>query len=98
MGRNSVVIDFGRIRLTGLDRMVDMGHRPYLFPHWGRSRLVVAISWLWSFASRQNSARLITQRETKRAVVSAGSHKEVAAVDCAVENPSGHGGALGSNI
>lgn len=36
MGRNSVVIDFGRIRLTGLDRMVDMEHRPYLFPHWGK--------------------------------------------------------------
>jgi hypothetical protein len=31
-----------------------------------RSRLAVAISWLWSFLSGGHSARLITQRETLR--------------------------------
>ena len=29
-----------------------------------RSRLFVVLSWLWVFLSRQNSARLITQKET----------------------------------
>ncbi|VDS08635.1 NADH dehydrogenase-like protein [Paracoccus haematequi] len=66
IGRNAAVIDFGRIRLTGRLAWWIWGIAHIYFLIGVRSRLAVAINWLWSFLSRQNSARLITQRETLR--------------------------------
>lgn len=66
IGRNSAVIDFGKIRLKGRLAWWIWGLAHIYFLIGARSRLAVALSWLWSFLSRQNSARLITQKETLR--------------------------------
>jgi NADH dehydrogenase len=66
IGRSAAVIDFGRLRLTGWIAWWVWGIAHIYFLIGTRSRLAVAISWLWSFLSGSNSARLITQRETLR--------------------------------
>ncbi len=67
IGRNAAVIDFGRVRLTGRLAWWIWGIAHIYFLIGVRSRLAVAINWLWSFASRQNPARLITQKDVLRA-------------------------------
>ncbi|TPE49368.1 NAD(P)/FAD-dependent oxidoreductase [Amaricoccus solimangrovi] len=67
VGRSAAVIDFGRFQLTGWLAWWIWGFAHIYFLIGARSRLAVAISWLWSFISGQNSARLITQKETLRA-------------------------------
>lgn len=66
IGPNSAVIDFGRFQLKGRLAWWIWGLAHIYFLIGARSRLVVALSWLWSFLSGQNSARLITQKETLR--------------------------------
>lgn len=66
IGRNAAVIDYGRFRLTGGLAWWIWGIAHIYFLIGVRSRLAVAINWLWSFLSRQNPARLITQKETGR--------------------------------
>ena len=67
VGRSAAVIDFGRIELTGWIAWWIWGIAHIYFLIGTRSRLTVAISWLWSFLSGGHSARLITQKETLRA-------------------------------
>ena len=67
IGRSAAVIDFGRIELKGWIAWWIWGIAHIYFLIGTRSRLAVAISWLWSFLSGGHSARLITQRETLRA-------------------------------
>ena len=67
IGRNAAVIDFGRLRLTGRPAWWIWGIAHIYFLIGVRSRLAVAINWLWSFLSRQNPARLITQKDILRA-------------------------------
>ncbi|WP_290753721.1 NAD(P)/FAD-dependent oxidoreductase [Amaricoccus sp.] len=66
VGRSAAVIDFGRVQLTGWPAWWIWGVAHIYFLIGARSRLTVAISWLWSFLSGGHSARLITQRETLR--------------------------------
>jgi NADH dehydrogenase len=66
VGRSAAVIDLGRIELTGWLAWWFWGFAHIYFLIGTRSRLAVAISWLWSFLSGANSARLITQKETLR--------------------------------
>jgi NADH:ubiquinone reductase (H+-translocating) len=66
IGQNAAVIDFGRFRLRGRLAWWIWGIAHIYFLIGARSRLVVSISWLWSFLSGHNSARLITQKETLR--------------------------------
>ncbi|SFX33856.1 NADH dehydrogenase [Paracoccus pantotrophus] len=63
IGRNAAVIEFGRFKMTGWFAWWVWGIAHIYFLIGTRSRLFVALSWLWAFLSRQNSARLITQRE-----------------------------------
>lgn len=67
VGRSAAVIDFGRLQLTGWLAWWIWGIAHIYFLIGARSRLTVAISWLWSFLSGGHSARLITQKETLRA-------------------------------
>lgn len=67
VGRSVAVIDFGRFALTGWLAWWVWGIAHIFFLIDGRSRLAVAMSWLWSFLSGSHSARLITQKETLRA-------------------------------
>lgn len=66
VGRSAAVIDFGRVELTGWPAWWVWGIAHIYFLIGTRSRLTVAISWLWSFLSGGHSARLITQKETLR--------------------------------
>ncbi|CAM3924508.1 NAD(P)/FAD-dependent oxidoreductase [Paracoccus yeei] len=63
IGRNAAVIEYGRFQLTGWLAWWVWGIAHIYFLIGARSRLMVALSWLWIFLSGQNSARLITQRE-----------------------------------
>ncbi|UXN05373.1 NAD(P)/FAD-dependent oxidoreductase [Bartonella sp. HY761] len=66
IGRNSAVIDFGKIRLTGFLAWWIWGVAHIYFLIGAQSRLAVALNWLWLSISGRRSARLITQRETRR--------------------------------
>ena len=66
IGRNAAVIDFNGFTLKGRLAWWIWGVAHIYFLIGTRSRLAVALSWLWSFVSGHNSARLITQKETLR--------------------------------
>ena len=70
VGRSAAVIDLGRLALTGWIAWWIWGIAHIYFLIGTRSRLTVAISWLWSFLVGGHSARLITQKETLRAEAS----------------------------
>lgn len=63
VGKSAAVVDFGRVRLKGALAWWLWGITHIYFLIGARSRLAVAISWLWSYATGRNSARLITQRD-----------------------------------
>ncbi|CUX68795.1 NAD(P)/FAD-dependent oxidoreductase (plasmid) [Agrobacterium tumefaciens] len=64
IGPSSAVIDFGRVRLRGWLAWWIWGLAHIYFIIGTRSRMAVALSWLWAFVSGHRSARLITQKET----------------------------------
>ncbi|MTH64212.1 NAD(P)/FAD-dependent oxidoreductase [Paracoccus shanxieyensis] len=64
IGRNSAVIEYGRFKMRGWLAWWVWGIAHIYFLIGARSRIFVALSWLWVFLSGQNSARLITQKET----------------------------------
>lgn len=64
IGPSAAVIDFGSLRLKGWMAWWIWGLAHIYFLIGTRSRLAVALSWLWVFISGQHSARLITQKET----------------------------------
>lgn len=66
IGRNSAVIEYRNFKLKGWLAWWVWGVAHIYFLIGTRSRLFVALSWMWSFVWRQNSGRLITQRETLR--------------------------------
>lgn len=66
IGRNAAVIEMGRFKLTGWLAWWVWGAAHIHFLIGVRARIMVSLSWLWAFLRRQNSARLITQKETLR--------------------------------
>jgi NADH dehydrogenase len=60
IGRSAAVVDFGMIKLTGRFAWLvwSVAHIYFLIDF--RSRLVVALNWLWSYVTFQRGARLIT--------------------------------------
>lgn len=60
IGRRAAVVDFGRIRFTGRLAWWFWGIVHIYFLIGVRSRLVVAIQWLWSYLTFDRGARLIT--------------------------------------
>ncbi|WP_429819384.1 NAD(P)/FAD-dependent oxidoreductase [Ensifer sp. B1-9] len=64
IGPSSAVIDFGRLRLRGWLAWWIWGLAHIYFLIGTRSRMAVALNWLWVFVSGHHSARLITQKET----------------------------------
>ncbi|HEV7252452.1 MAG TPA: NAD(P)/FAD-dependent oxidoreductase [Mesorhizobium sp.] len=61
IGKRRAVIDFGRIRLTGRLAWVIWGVAHIYFLIELRSRLAVALSWMWIYWTGRRSARLITR-------------------------------------
>ncbi|WP_299910195.1 NAD(P)/FAD-dependent oxidoreductase [uncultured Paracoccus sp.] len=66
IGRNAAVIEYGKLRMRGWPAWWAWGIAHIYFLIGTRSRLAVALSWVWSFMTGQNSARLITQGEKPR--------------------------------
>ena len=60
IGRNSAVVHIGRFQLTGFAGWLFWSLIHVLFLVGFRSRIVVAIDWLWSFFTYQRGARLIS--------------------------------------
>ncbi len=65
IGKRSAIIDFGWIRIRGWLAWWLWGLTHIYFLIDVRSRLAVALSWLWIYASGDRSARLITQDEQR---------------------------------
>lgn len=66
IGKRSAIADFGFIQLKGRLAWWLWGIAHIYFLIGVRSRVSVAWSWLWSFLSGQNSARLITQKDNSK--------------------------------
>ena len=64
IGRKSAVVDFGRLRLSGLLAWLLWGLVHVYFLIGNRNRLVVLMSWLWAYVTFERGARLITGHET----------------------------------
>jgi NADH:ubiquinone reductase (H+-translocating) len=60
IGRTSAVIDFGRLRLRGWIAWWVWGIAHIYFLISLRNRVLVAVQWLWLYATFQRGARLIT--------------------------------------
>ena len=60
IGRNTAVVEMGRLRLTGFAAWVlwCVAHIYFLIGF--RNRFSVALNWAWSYLTFQRSARLIT--------------------------------------
>jgi NADH dehydrogenase len=61
IGRNRAVADFGWIRLTGLIGWLVWAGAHILFLIGFRSRVMVAMEWLWGYVTFGRGARLITR-------------------------------------
>ncbi|WP_407943270.1 hypothetical protein [Mangrovicoccus ximenensis] len=61
IGRKAAVADFGWLRLRGSLAWWVWGLAHIYFLIGTRNRMAVALSWLWSHAMGQKSARLITE-------------------------------------
>jgi NADH dehydrogenase len=64
IGRKSAVVSFGHIQLTGFAGWLFWSLIHIMFLIGFRSRIVVALNWIWSFLTFQRSARLISDRPT----------------------------------
>jgi len=66
IGRGSAVADFGWMKLKGRLAWIvwSLAHIYFLIGF--RSRLVVAMDWLWSYITFERGARLITSGDTER--------------------------------
>lgn len=64
LGRRAAVADFGRIKLKGAIAWWTWGIAHIFFLIGTRSRVAVSWSWLWSFVTGQNAARIITRHRT----------------------------------
>jgi NADH dehydrogenase len=60
IGRKSAVVAMGRLWLSGFIAWLFWSAVHILFLIGFRSKIVVAFEWLWSFVTRQRSARLIS--------------------------------------
>ncbi len=61
LGRRAAVADLNRLKLTGAIAWWIWGVAHIFFLIGTRSRVAVAWSWLWSYMSGQNTARIITR-------------------------------------
>ncbi len=60
LGRREAIADFGRLKMKGPIAWWVWGIAHIFFLIGARSRIAVAWSWLWSYLTGQNSARIIT--------------------------------------
>lgn len=66
IGRKSAIVDFGWMRLSGLLGWLTWGAAHIFFLIGFRSRVMVMLSWLWSYLTTEYGARLITGENRKQ--------------------------------
>jgi NADH:ubiquinone reductase (H+-translocating) len=66
IGRTAAVVDFGFARLTGFPAWVVWCVAHIYFLIGFRSRVAVALNWLWAYVTFQRGARLITEVEREQ--------------------------------
>ena len=69
IGRREAVVNFSRVRLTGRFAWLLWGVAHIYFLIGFRNRVAVALDWLWSYATYQRGARLITGQDMSRGAV-----------------------------
>lgn len=69
IGKRAAVVDFGWIRLRGRLAWWLWGAVHIFFLIGVRNRVIVALSWLWSYATGKRSARLITETRSEESDV-----------------------------
>jgi NADH dehydrogenase len=79
IGRNTAVVEFGRLRLTGFAAWIFWSIAHVYFLIGFRNRFSVALNWVWSYLTRQRSARLITGSTTSHPEAIAVASADVAA-------------------
>ncbi len=65
IGRKSAIVDFGWIRLSGRPGWLTWGAAHIFFLIGFRNRVIVMLSWLWSYLTTEYGARLITGADRK---------------------------------
>jgi NADH dehydrogenase len=60
IGRRRAVVDFGRLRMSGLLAWLLWGAAHIWFLAGFRNRLTVTLSWAWNYLTFERGARLIT--------------------------------------
>jgi len=60
IGRKSAIVDFGWLRLSGRPAWLAWGAAHIFFLIGFRNRVMVSLSWLWSYLTSEYGARLIT--------------------------------------
>lgn len=66
IGRKSAIVDFGWMHVSGLLRWLTWGAAHIFFLIGFRSRVMVMLSWLWSYFTTEYGARLITGKSRKQ--------------------------------
>ena len=61
IGRSAAVAQFGRVRLTGVVAWLMWGGVHLMTLMGVRNRVIVYVTWLWSWATHGRGARLITR-------------------------------------
>jgi NADH dehydrogenase len=67
IGRQSAVVEAGRLRLSGAPAWWLWGAAHILFLTGGRNRIAVAVDWLWAYLTYRRTTRLITEVERRDA-------------------------------
>jgi NADH dehydrogenase len=65
IGRKSAVADFGRLKMTGFPAWLMWGLVHLWFLVGFRNRMIVFLDWVWSYATFERGARLITGRRSR---------------------------------
>jgi NADH dehydrogenase len=68
IGRNNAVVDFGRMRLSGWMAWLIWSVAHIYFLIGFRSRLIVALDWLWAYVTFRRGARIILAETSDAAV------------------------------
>ncbi len=60
VGRQSAIVDFGRVRMKGFFAWLVWGAAHIYFLIGFRNRLIVMLHWIWAYVTLRQGVRLIT--------------------------------------
>jgi NADH:ubiquinone reductase (H+-translocating) len=86
IGRNTAIVEMGRLRLTGFAAWIFWCVAHVYFLIGFRNRFSVALNWVWNYLTFHRSSRLITGSSTSHAEPIAVASAEVAVIARAVRD------------